>query len=222
MRDIEHNRDAGLASIAQATAAVRRQAGALGAAVREALELQAAAARADDSERVAAGLRDRHRAVTVLVLECLKGQEAMTEWVLESLGGLEAMTETLSQRLSALENGLATATGSETAPHEPQEPPPKAEGNGALPASEHAATHSRGTHSSPDRRRGTVAKLLSREERLCAVCQSAAPRVSKRELSRTGWVITGHSVVCPGCRAMGWRLGDAGGLPFRQRPMAEG
>jgi hypothetical protein len=222
MRDSEHNRDAGPASIAQATAEARRQAGSLGAAVREALDLQAAAARADDSERVAAGLRDRHRAVTVLVLECLRGQEAMTESVLECLAGLEGMTETLSQRLSALENGLATSTEPETTPNDPHEPMPEAEGNGALPAPEDATAHPTASYSSPDHRRGAVARLLSREVRLCAVCQRDAPRAPKRELSRTGWVITGHSVVCPGCREMGWRLGDAGGLPFRQRPMTGG
>jgi hypothetical protein len=222
MQDIEHNRDAGPAAIAQATAEARRQAGALGAAVREALELHAAAARAADSERVAAGLRDRHRAITVLVLECLKGQEAMTERMLDCLAGLEATTEKLSQRLRALESGLATAMVPETTPQEPDEPSPMAEGNGALPAPADSTAHRRATDSSPDRRRGTVARLLSREGRACAVCQSDAPRGSKRELSRTGWAITGHSVVCPGCRAAGWRLGDAGGLPFRHRTMTEG
>jgi hypothetical protein len=229
MQDIVHNRDAAPASIAQATAEARRQASALSAAVREALELQAAAVRADDFERVAAGLRDRQRAVTELVLECLRGQEAMTERVLECLGGLEAMTEKLSQRLSALESGLATATVPETTPREPDEPSPTAdepsptaEGNGALAAPGDAMPHVEAKGPAPERRRGPVTRLLSRAGSACAVCQCDAPRGSKRELSRAGWAITGHSVVCPGCRAMGWRLGDAGGLPFRQRTMTEG
>ena len=186
MQDIVHNRDAGAASSAQATAEARRHASALGEAVRQ-------------------------------VLECLRGQEAVTERVLESLAGLEAMTETLSRRLSALEGAVSPART-----HEPDEPSTEPQGNGALLEPGHAMPHLEAKDPTPERPRGPVARLLSRAASACAVCQRGAPRKSKRELSRTGWAITGHSVVCPSCRAMGWRLGDAGGLPFRQRTLTEG
>jgi hypothetical protein len=216
MPDIQHNRDAGPASIAQASAEARRQASALGSAVREALELQAGAARGDDFERVAAGLRDRHRALNELVLDCLRRQEAITEQMLECLGGLEAMTETLSLRLSAVEGAVWPATA-----QEPEDLSPEAQDNGAhLEFADESGSHT-ATQPTSNGRRGPVARLFSRGGRACAVCQADAPRGSKRELSRSGWEVTGNSYVCPGCRAIGWRLGEAGGLPFRPHTMTE-
>jgi hypothetical protein len=205
MPDVETDRVIASASVADATAAVRRQATVLASAVRRALELQAARTRAAPTELVLA------------VLECLKGQEAMTERVLECLSAHEAATEELSQRVSALERRLATTTlKGATPPREPRLPVTESHANGAAPAAD-----------LPDavaaaRPRRGLARLLSRGAPACAVCRREPPRRSRRELAKAGWAIVGRSSVCPGCGAVGWRLGDEGGLPFRQRATSGG
>jgi hypothetical protein len=201
------------------TEEVRSRATALSAAMHEALELRAAATRADDFERAAAGLRERQRAITELVLDCLTGQQEVTERLLECLSGHDATIEELSKRVSALAGRVAALAGdlepaadqSEAVSPVVAEPAaqaqlPEVQGNGAPPAA-------------PKRR--PIARLLGRAARACAVCRRAAPRKSKRELSKAGWKVSGHADVCPDCRAMGWRVGDAGGLPFRQRTVTE-
>jgi hypothetical protein len=205
MRDVETDRVVASASVADATAAVRRQATVLASAVRRALELHAARTRVAPTELVLA------------VLECLKGQEAMTERVLECLSAQEAATEELSHRVSALERRLATTTlNGATPPREPRLPAPESHANGAAPAADVA------DDTAAARPRRGLTRLVSRAVRTCAVCRRGAPHRSRRELAKAGWAIVGRSSVCPECAAVGWRLGDEGGLPFRHRAMSGG
>jgi hypothetical protein len=60
-----------------------------------------------------------------------------------------------------------------------------------------------------------------RTRRTCAVCRREAPREPARTLTAAGWTLAGHWGICPDCQAMGWRLGEGGGLPFRQRGASE-
>jgi len=231
----------GRASIVDAGADLRSETNSLRSAVDEALELQAAAEREENFQRATAGLRERQLAVTGSVLDCLRRQQTMTDRLLVCLTDQQATSERLSQRVDSLERQLASladrleggdrsfqADSAATVSPEMTFHSPAADGVDALTDGEFpdgdapaAAPPLTGA-----RRRGWAKRLfagsLSCDERACAVCQCRSPRKTRRELVQSGWTVVGQSGVCPECRSAGWRLGDAGGLPFRQGPLTGG
>jgi hypothetical protein len=253
---------AGAVSLVHAGVELRSQTDLLRSAENHARELQAAAVREDDLQRVTAGLRERQLAVTEIVLDCLRGYQTMADELVACLSGQEAMSERLLRRVDALESQVASLADrleevsafasadarATTASREltvkstdadrptavvPSEDPAgvsRGPGGVAEATTEDAeATDPAGPVDAPPlpapsapasgvHRGGTVARLLpfSRGARTCAVCQRNTPRKTKRDLARAGWTITGQWGVCPECRSAGWRLGDTGGLPFRQ------
>ena len=235
------DRPDGSVSVVDAGAELRRETNSLRSTVQDAVELLAAAEREENFQRATAGRRERQLAVTGLVLDCLRRQQTMTDRLLTCLTEQQGLSERLSQRVDALERqvtslidrpreggrpvseGASAMVSPETTVESVAADPADAL-NGGEPRDAEA-----GTASPPltgARRRGPIGRLLagplSREGRACAVCQRHSPSKTRRDLVQAGWTVAGQLGVCPGCRSAGWRLGDAGGVPFRQGTMTGG